>query len=97
MFVITDQQHMASNKDKDMKKGYYVETTGKCKSRQLLGIEPRTPVLSCQYSATELRQPDNHQPPHSSICTAQMVLNASVTHLSMCHLSAFSSSSISAS
>ena len=40
-----------------------------------------TSGLSRQCSATELRQPDNHQPSQSSICTAQMVLNASVAHL----------------
>ena len=34
-----------------------------------------------QCSATELRQPDDHQPSQSSICTAQMVLNTTVTHL----------------
>ena len=39
-----------------------------------------TSDLSCQCSATELRQPDNHQPSQSSICTAQVVLNASVAH-----------------
>ena len=50
------------------------------KGRQPPGVEPRTPGLSRQCSATELRQPDNHQPPQSSICTAQVVLNASVTH-----------------
>ena len=32
-------------------------------------------------STAELRQPDNHQPSQSSICTAQVVLNASATHL----------------
>ena len=37
-----------------------------------------TPGLSRQCSATEPRQPDNHQPSPSSICTAQVVLNASV-------------------
>ena len=36
---------------------------------------------SRQCSATEPRQPDNHQPSQSSICTAQVVLNASVAHL----------------
>ena len=40
-----------------------------------------TSGLSYQCSATELRQPDNHQPSKSSIRTAQVVLNASVTHL----------------
>ena len=40
-----------------------------------------TSGLSHQRSATELQQPDNHQPPQSSICTAQVVLNASVAHL----------------
>ena len=44
------------------------------------GIEPRTPRLSHQYSAAEPRQPDNHQPSQSSICTAQVVRNASVAH-----------------
>ena len=39
-----------------------------------------TAGLSRQCSATEPRQPDNHQLPQSSICTAQVVLNASVTH-----------------
>ena len=34
-----------------------------------------------QCSATEPWQADNHQPSQSSICTAQVVLNASVTHL----------------
>ena len=49
--------------------------------RQPPGVEPRAPGLSSQCSATELRQPDNHQPSQSSICTAQVVLNASVAHL----------------
>ena len=40
-----------------------------------------TSGLSCQCSATEPQQLDNHQPPQSSICTAQVVLNASVAHL----------------
>ena len=40
-----------------------------------------TSGLSLQYSVTEPRQLDNHQPPQSSMCTAQVVLNASVTHL----------------
>ena len=40
-----------------------------------------TSGLSHQCSATELQQPDNHQPSQSSICTAQVVLNASVAHL----------------
>ena len=31
-----------------------------------------TSGLSCQCSATELRQPDNHQPLQSSICAAQV-------------------------
>ena len=44
------------------------------KGRQPPGIEPRTPGLCSQCSATELRQPDNHQPPQSSICTAQVGL-----------------------
>ena len=40
-----------------------------------------TSGLSRQRSATEPQQPDNHQPSQSSICTAQVVLNASVAHL----------------
>ena len=40
-----------------------------------------TSGLSRQCSATEPQQPDNHQPSQSSICTAQVVLNASVAHL----------------
>ena len=39
------------------------------------------PGLCSQYSATELWQLDNHQPSQSSICTAQVVLNTSVTTL----------------
>ena len=38
------------------------------------GNRTRTPGLCSQCSATELRQPDNHQPPQSSICTAQVGL-----------------------
>ena len=44
------------------------------KGRQPSGVEPRTPGWCRQCSATELRQADNHQPPQSSICTAQVVL-----------------------
>ena len=40
-----------------------------------------TSGLSSQCSATEPQQLDNHQPSQSSICTAQVVLNASVAHL----------------
>ena len=40
-----------------------------------------TSGLSRQCSATEPQQLDNHQPSQSSICTAQVVLNPSVTHL----------------
>ena len=39
-----------------------------------------TSGLSRQCSATEPRQPDDHQPSQSSICTAQVVLNASVAN-----------------
>ena len=49
----------------------------KWKGWQLEKVKPRTP----QCSATVPQQPDNHQPQQSSTCTAQMVLNASVTHL----------------
>ena len=37
--------------------------------------------LSRQCCATEPRQPDDYQPPQSPMCTAQVVLNASVVHL----------------
>ena len=54
-----------------------------------LWLEP--PVL-CQWP-TDPRQLDNHQLSQSSICTAQVVLNASVTHLAATqlgvHLSSF--------
>ena len=40
-----------------------------------------TSSLSCQCSATEPQQPDNCQPPQSSIHTAQVLLNASLTYL----------------
>ena len=39
------------------------------KGRQPPGVEPRTPGLSRQCCATELWQPDNHQPSQSYICT----------------------------
>ena len=45
------------------------------------GVEPKTPGLSHQCSARELRQPDNQQPPHFSVCTLRVVVNASVAHL----------------
>ena len=48
------------------------ENRGEWKSQQSPGIEPGTPGLCSQCSATELRQPDNHQPSQSSICTAQV-------------------------
>ena len=51
------------------------------KRRQPPGVEPKTLGLSRQCSATEPRQLDNHQPSQSSICTAHVVLNASVAHL----------------
>ena len=42
-----------------------IEESEKAGSR----LELRTPGFCSQCSATELRQPDNHQPPQSSICT----------------------------
>ena len=45
------------------------------KGRQSPGIEPRTPGLCSLRSATDLWQPDNHQPSLSSICTAQVGLS----------------------
>ena len=53
----------------------------KRKSWQLPGVKPWTPGSYSQCSATESWQPDNHQPIQSSVCTAQVILNASVTHL----------------
>ncbi len=47
-----------------------------------LWLEP--PVL-CQWP-TEPRQPDDHQPSQSCMCTAQVVLNASVAHLAATQL-----------
>ena len=67
----------------------------KLKSRQLLGIKPRTPGLSCQCSATEPQQPDNHKPSQPSICTAQVVLNASVAQLAATHLKVCSDKAMS--
>ena len=52
-------------------KRYY---RGSEKGRQSPRIKPRIPGLCSQCSATELWQPDNHQPPQSSICTAQVGL-----------------------
>ena len=41
--------------------------------------------MCCQCSATELQPAGNHQPSYSSPCTAQVVLNSSVSHLAaMC-------------
>ena len=40
------------------------------KGHQPPRCEPRTPCLNRQCSATELWQPDNHQPSQSSTCTA---------------------------
>ena len=49
---------------------------GKWKSQQLPGSKPRTRTLGlCSHCcATELQRTDNHQPSHSSTCTAQVVL-----------------------
>ena len=44
-----------------------------------------TSGLSHQCAATEPRQPDDHQPPQCSTCTAEVVLNATVTHLAATH------------
>ena len=51
----------------------------KSQALQHLTLEQLKQANYC--SATEPQQPDNHQPSQSSICTAQVVLNASVTHL----------------
>ena len=47
------------------------ENRGKWKRPVAAGSRTQdTPGLSCQCSATEPRQPDNHQPSQSSTCTA---------------------------
>ena len=46
---------------------------------QSLRIKPRPSGLRHQCSATELQQPDNQQSSQSTIHTAQVVVNASVT------------------
>ena len=46
----------------------------KKQSEKLPGIELGPQGLSCQCSAAELRQPDNHQPSQSFLCTAQVVV-----------------------
>ena len=46
---------------------YEVKIEESEKGQQPSGVEPRTPGLSRQCSATELRQPDNHQSSQSSI------------------------------
>ena len=51
----------------------------KSQALQHLTLEQLKQANYC--SATEPQQPDNHQPSQSSICTAQVVLNASVAHL----------------
>ena len=57
-------------------KVFYV--VGKVKRPAATGSQTQdTSGLSCQCSATELQQPDNHQ---CSTYTAQVVLNASVAH-----------------
>ena len=54
----------------------------KGKGRQSPGVKNQdTSGLSCQCSAIEPQQLDNHQLSKSSICTAQVVLNSSVPHL----------------
>ena len=40
---------------------------GRLKGHQLPSIQPRTRSLSCQCSATEWHQPDNHQPSHNPL------------------------------
>ena len=46
----------------------------------LPGVEPRIPGLSHQCFTTEVWQPDHHQPWQFPIGTAQVVLNASISH-----------------
>ena len=46
-----------------------------------LKVQQLTNMNKLHASATEPQQPDNHRHSQSSICTAQVVLNASVAHL----------------
>ena len=52
----------------------------KVKRPAVAGNRTQEPGLCSQCSVTELRQPDNHQPPQSSICTAA-VLQRSLSNL----------------
>ena len=45
------------------------------------GIKPGAPGVNSGLSVTEIWQPDHQQTPPSSVYTAQMVLNASVTQM----------------
>ena len=44
-------------------------------------MHPEHVWLELPVLCTEPRQPNNHQLPRSSLCTAQVILDASVTHL----------------
>ena len=56
-------------------RNYEVKIEESEKGRQLQGIKPRTPALSCQCSATELQRLDNYHPSKS---TASKHLNLSM-------------------
>ena len=68
-----------------------IEESEKAGSRWELNQD--TSGLGSQCSATELRQPDNHQPSQSSICTAQVELNS--LHQQRTHAEWFSHSKCS--
>ena len=77
----------AWNTDKRKKKEIrciWGENRGKWKGQKSPGIEPRTPGLCSQYSATELWQLDNYQPSQSSIYTAQVPQSHTQQPLGMC-------------
>ena len=55
-----------------------------CHPRQLPGIKLRIPGLCSQCSATELRQPNNHQPSQSSMCiTSSTIFTYRIQHLAL--------------
>ena len=49
--------------------------------------ESTASCASTDDKTTTDRQPDNHQPSQSSICTPQVVLNAPISHLAAPHVS----------
>ena len=55
-------------------RGILVARLNNLKCLRICSWSQGTSGLNSQYSSTELRQLDNHQPPQSSICTAQVEL-----------------------